>query len=520
MVLLVELFLKSNKKKISLTKPGVNEGIYSNIDSKFSDNEFGSAELDSGGTCFFSLAATTFKAKKVIINLVSGSPIGTIDFGMDKDMIYLPPSLNISLEKRWIDPKVVKIQVEVPIKKFFALNINFSAVEEKSVTAKTHLIKAISLAREKRIIVNSNLKKQEIHSNRAVIIKKIPMDTPKEMIVAALAEFGKIKSIKIQLIGLWQKAVVEFAEIGQAVQLATKWSFLIGKDSVQVAMAIEDCETWASRDQFKALLFTLSVGTTVYDLSTLLEEAGRKTCIINCLLNFGNKICYAVVGFEFEDTMESAYNTEPIFGGVKLSWTRLNLVCCKKYGFLGYSALECGVLLASTPKPSKVVRMVTLEKHCLQLAKLYAKKTVPIFCPAAFNGKFDFVLHNHLSSLECSLELLADQVSDILRKLSYVELVSLVFLPLVPPPIVSTFLAVDMNSDMTLDDTLIHLILFSVVVTNMVANISLSSSKILTTKVGDLEFKIVALKISVESVLEKLDHLCSGLGSLVPLISQ
>ncbi|KAG9298401.1 hypothetical protein G9A89_000400 [Geosiphon pyriformis] len=66
------------------------------------------------------------------------------------------------------------------------------------------------------------------------------MDTPKKIIIAVLAKFGKIKSIKIQLIGMWQKAVVKFAESDQANLLVSKWSFLIGKNSVCVAKAVQD----------------------------------------------------------------------------------------------------------------------------------------------------------------------------------------------------------------------------------------------------------------------------------------
>ncbi|KAG9300598.1 hypothetical protein G9A89_005198 [Geosiphon pyriformis] len=101
---------------------------------------------------------------------------------------------------------------------------------------------------EKGIIVNTNLRKSGVHSDRAIVIKEIPMDTLKEMIVTAVAEFGEIKSIKIQLIGMWQKAVVKFTESSQANQLASRWSFLIKKDSVHVAKAVSDCDIWASRD--------------------------------------------------------------------------------------------------------------------------------------------------------------------------------------------------------------------------------------------------------------------------------
>ncbi|KAG9305791.1 hypothetical protein G9A89_001080 [Geosiphon pyriformis] len=53
------------------------------------------------------------------------------------------------------------------------------------------------LAKEKGINVNNDFKRQGIHSNQTVIIKEIPMNTPKEMIITALAEFGEIKLIKI-----------------------------------------------------------------------------------------------------------------------------------------------------------------------------------------------------------------------------------------------------------------------------------------------------------------------------------
>ncbi|KAG9302134.1 hypothetical protein G9A89_020568 [Geosiphon pyriformis] len=82
--------------------------------------------------------------------------------------------------------------------------------------------KTTLLTREKGIIINTNLKKYGIHSDRAVIIKKIPINTLKEMIVAAVVEFGQIVLIKIQFIGMWQKTVIEFTKLSQTEQLAVK----------------------------------------------------------------------------------------------------------------------------------------------------------------------------------------------------------------------------------------------------------------------------------------------------------
>ncbi|KAG9286867.1 hypothetical protein G9A89_012417 [Geosiphon pyriformis] len=523
----------SNEKDIFLNKFELGDNMFFDMDSLSDDDKNANMTGINVGS-LLDLAVNTSKAKHVNTGANFGFPLGFPNFVMDNDEnVSLPFCLPISLEKKCIDLKIIKTQIEVFAKKSFALDINLSAVKEKSAMAKTQLIRkifssvnsfggvttlskfeeiiqstfiseknmnmAMLLAREKGIDINSNLKRQGIHSDWAVVIKKIFMNTLKKMIVTALAEF-------------------------------------------------------ALRDWFRALLFTLPMRMTAHNLGTFLEKAGGKTCIINHLLDFDNKIHCAVIGFKSKNAMESAYRTELIFSSVKLSWTRLDLVCCKRCGFFGHSALECGALLAFTPKSSKVVRKVALEEHCFWLAKLYAKKTVPIFDSATFDSKSwaqimlfnsfsdgsspcvvfsvpfgsglfsgarislvisafpsDSVLHDCLSSLEHSLKLLADQVFDILRKLSYIELVPLASLSLVLLPIAFTSLVMGMDSDMTLDDVLIHSIPLLMVVTNIVANISLSNSKILTTKVEGLESKMVALEVSVESILERLDCLCSGL---------
>ncbi|KAG9306909.1 hypothetical protein G9A89_000777 [Geosiphon pyriformis] len=89
-------------------------------------------------------------------------------------------------------------------------------------TSEKSINKVILLAREKEIIINTNLKRQNIYSDWAVVIKKIPINMSKEMIIAIVAKFGKIKSIRIQLIEMWQKTVVEFTEVDQTKQLASK----------------------------------------------------------------------------------------------------------------------------------------------------------------------------------------------------------------------------------------------------------------------------------------------------------
>ncbi|KAG9307729.1 hypothetical protein G9A89_023294 [Geosiphon pyriformis] len=357
--------------------------------------------------------------------------------------------------------------------------------------------KAASLAKQEGIVVNNDVRKQGIHLDRAVVIKEISMNTPKGMI----------------------KAVVKFAESSQADLLATRWLFLIRKDSVRMAKA-------ASRDQFRVLLFTLPVGTTAHDFGNLLEEASGKTCVINQLLESGNRTHCAVVGFKSDEMLESAFCT------------------CDRHGKLGYSVLECDAEIAFTLKPPKsFIKQITLDENCLQLAKLYVKKSVPISYPAAFGGKswaqvissasmsfglfvdselslfsssglgsdglppstflLNSALNECLSSLEQFLGLLSDQVSCILKCLDGTKLVSLVSVSNGTPAVsvsqpLASVLSVVANSnslsDIVLDspDSLFNTPLLIATDGPVLGS---SSSKVLTFKLGSLESKFVALEV-------------------------
>ncbi|KAG9299405.1 hypothetical protein G9A89_014054, partial [Geosiphon pyriformis] len=306
-------------------------------------------------------------------------------------------------------------------------------------------------------------------------------------------------------------------------------SFLIEKNSVRVAKAMGDRDIWAFRDCFRALLFTLLVGTTAHDLSNLLNKTSGRICIINCLLNTGNRVCCAVVGFKSENDLNFAFLTEPVFGGVCLSWTMLDLVQCGKCGRLGHLALECN----TSDMLSSDLLNIFNKRHapgvdCFQLAKLYAKKNAQVVSLASLSGgspsgsglgvgfsphttsdlgdgSLSSTITNSslnvcLASLECSLELLADQVSDILRKLSFVELVSMVPSSGAPLLVGSVPLASVLDSDMALDGELALFNPHSPSI-DMSAGFNLSSSRVLTTKVDGLESKMLALETSVSSVL-------------------
>ncbi|KAG9288467.1 hypothetical protein G9A89_015673 [Geosiphon pyriformis] len=215
--------------------------------------------------------------------------------------------------------------------------------------------------------------------------------------------------------------------------------------------------------------------------------------------------------------LESAFHTEPILGGIKLSWTRLNLVQCKWCRKFGHSTLECDVEITSTSKSPKSFKRVVSDENCLQLAQLYAKKGVigssPHMVPASTS------LKARLASLEHSVKLLVDKVSSIMSKLDNLVLVPSTLTSFSQNLVVLVVANVEFDSNIALNDPK-PVLLPSPLVSSSTSDLGLSSSRILTSKVGCLESKLMALEASVCSVLEKLDQMCTGLSSAVSSVSQ
>ncbi|KAG9290769.1 hypothetical protein G9A89_011732 [Geosiphon pyriformis] len=318
-----------------------------------------------------------------------------------------------------------------------------------------------------KIVVNNNLRKVSSHLDKEIIVKKILVDLPKLAVKSVFFKFKKIVSIKMQLIGLWQKS---FADLVMA-----RWSVFMEKDSVLVVKAIDDKQSWVFRDLHQALLYTLPVSTIAHDFSDLLELYDEKTCFIGY-----NPSSYvynrcAIVCFTDEPSKLAAIGSTSVFKGVFL-WlvvpTVNNLVMF----------LMCVQLVP-------VVHLVSFISSSVDLLS----SVKPLVMASSSLGNFD--LADHMASLECFMELLSDQISEILKKLSFVKLVPLLSPSNVPPNCV-----------------VVPLSPFLLVVGNAGFELSLNGSKILTTKVGGLESKMMALEVSVGLVLAKLDFLCSSLG--------
>ncbi|KAG9295631.1 hypothetical protein G9A89_005324 [Geosiphon pyriformis] len=324
---------------------------------------------------------------------------------------------------------------------------------------------------------------------------------------------------------------VSFFQIWQDCfnQNAVDWSLakdlvFMGKDLVRVAL-------------HRALLYTFPVGTNVHDLSSLLESYGGKTCYIGRNLN--SYVCNrcAVICFGDEASKLAAIGTILVFKGVSLHWAGLSLASCTDCKQFSHVMVNCFLGEYSGVRGKRVVS----EQDWICLAGIYKKKSAPIapqvaggslFCvissglvgaglhsglvPSSMvtDSPTVFYLNDRLAILERSLELLTDHVS---KSIDLVP-VATPFLSLLPT--VSETLTSNVNSDMIMDTALVLSGIPLSVVHDAVVELSFSSSKVLTAKVGGLETKLIALEASVSSVLDKLNILCSDSGLSVPLSSQ
>ncbi|KAG9304580.1 hypothetical protein G9A89_020144 [Geosiphon pyriformis] len=377
--------------------------------------------------------------------------------------------------------------------KFFVLNIELLAVPgiiRSLFTSESSMNKAKELAICEKIVVNNILKKVSNHLDKKIVVKEILVNLPKSAIESVFSKFGKIVSIKMQLIGLWQKVLVEF-ELSEIADLVTaRWSIFMGKDSVCVAKAVDDKQSWVSRDLHQALLYTFSVDMTAYDLSDLLESYGERTCFIGH--NPSSYVCdrCAIVCFDNEASKLAAIGFVSVFKSMNLQWAGLSLACCTKCKQFGHVSDMC--LIGENSGVCKKWVVTDHDRVCL--ANIYKKKQVSIICLTSFGGKtwaqvadssfslsgssfplsadlspgaksslgarssFNSIdphgvsgLFDYLASVEWSLKLLSDQISDIIRKLSFVDLVPLpsVFHKL--SLTVSTSLAPESHSNIVLD---------------------------------------------------------------------
>ncbi|KAG9295496.1 hypothetical protein G9A89_013525 [Geosiphon pyriformis] len=331
----------------------------------------------------------TPKGPKVVTKQALGKSLGKINFlGNDDNNVLLDGHLEL--------PLPLKNLVNVSVRKSFALDIGLEKVTEKSsqeklsaiiramFTSELSLVQASKKAGDAKILVNTDLKKPTGCSDRAVVVKKILVGTLVKTMCAALSEFGSVVSIKMQLVELWQKAVIEFAQLDQADLVAARWFILIGKNAMRVAKANLDKELCNTRNQHRALLYTLPMGTNAHNIWDFIGSVSRKTYVID-----QHPITYAqtrcvIVCFDSAALINAVMETTPVLKGANLCWAHLSSAKCAKCGNLGHTSLNCSVG-GKTSSGGLACRILS-EDDKSRLASIYARRSAPISHPVSFSS--------------------------------------------------------------------------------------------------------------------------------------
>ncbi|KAG9298031.1 hypothetical protein G9A89_018859 [Geosiphon pyriformis] len=347
------------------------------------------------------------KTKKTL-----SKPLGKIDFSPssnDNDVLLdaplvLPPLVknlvNVSVWKSFaldigLDKVVGKFsheKLQVVRKLFSKINdfgeastpSKFFGIIQATFTSELGSIKATKKAIDAKIVVNTNLKKSTGHSDQAVVMKEIPVETLAETVHAALSEFGVVKSIKMQLVGLWQKAIIEFEKQSQVDLLADRWSILIGKDAVHIARSDLNKVTWDKRDLYRALLYTLPVKTNAHDIWDFIGSVGEKTCVINHYSVTYVQIKCAVICFKSAESLDAVMETTPVLRDTHFHWSYVGSATCAKCGRLDHTSLGCG--LGGKLSFGRLPHQMLSDSNKSRLTTIYAKHSALVTQPAAFGG--------------------------------------------------------------------------------------------------------------------------------------
>ncbi|KAG9299197.1 hypothetical protein G9A89_013845 [Geosiphon pyriformis] len=272
----------------------------------------------------FLVEETSFNYGKSDILAALGKPLEKIDFlGNDDNDILLDKSVKSAQEKLMV------------IRKLFSKINGFGGASTLSKFAgiirvififELSLVQASKKAGEVKISVNTDLKKSSEHSDQTVIIKKIPIETLAEAVYTALFEFGTVVLIKIQLVSLWQKAVVKFDKVEQTDLVTACWFILIGKNAVYVRCAV---------------------------------------------------VCFETAKF-----LDVIMGTTSVLRGVNLHWSHLGFSKYAKYEKVGHILLNCSVGENLFFGRSSYRTLLNLDKS--RLAIIYVKHSAPVACPVAF----------------------------------------------------------------------------------------------------------------------------------------
>ncbi|KAG9305524.1 hypothetical protein G9A89_003587 [Geosiphon pyriformis] len=201
----------------------------------------------------------------------------------------------------------------------------------------------------------------------SVALCDVPLGTSFDDIKTALGNFGVVTS-----------------DTFSAATALSYWSVLVRKDSVKILPITNQKEIISSRDIFKAKLVNLLFGCTAFEISDLVSQVGGHTCFIPHSPDSYQCQWFAVVTFDFLESLNIAVSKTGTLCGCRIWWETPECHCCYRCQSLDHLALECKV---SPPLPPKVSSDFSggpkVFKSSFARSKSYAKAAAIMVPPVA-----------------------------------------------------------------------------------------------------------------------------------------
>ncbi|KAG9300287.1 hypothetical protein G9A89_011360 [Geosiphon pyriformis] len=197
---------------------------------------------------------------------------------------------------------------------------------------------------------------------------------------------------------------------------------------MHVARSNIDKESWDARDVYKALLYTLPIGTNAHNIWNYIVSVGGKTCVIDYyLVSYAWTKC-ATVCFDSAELLDAVIRTTSVLRSVNLHWSHLGFSKCAKYRKMSHTSLDCAVngnFSSGKPSSRSFLNMdksrlaIIYVKHLALIAHLIAfDEMKPILSDISDIEKRFVVLENSLASLMGQIGKLAKRLESFVLAVS------------------------------------------------------------------------------------------------------
>jgi hypothetical protein len=158
----------------------------------------------------------------------------------------------------------------------------------------------------------------------------IPLNVTPEDVRTIFTKYGEIKSLKMQTIGMWQSANIEYINQEDYDKLKENWAIPFRADLIRIFPFLNTNEIKLERSQFSLKLNNLPPGTTGYDLKEIIQNTHAQTCYIPRNRNYSRKR-FAILSFKTSEAKDGAQDTHVTLGNTTLDWhettTKLCAIC-------------------------------------------------------------------------------------------------------------------------------------------------------------------------------------------------